>query len=113
MSFLSEGKDEYLDKLNPRDLLDLIWFPFYIIAFLFIQTNISKHNPTMADKLDALLFGVIHIFSARSLSILYSMRWLASLFSRKPLVFATPTRLRVLGGIISLIALVLLFKGQR
>jgi uncharacterized membrane protein YidH (DUF202 family) len=110
MGWLSEDKEDYISKWQPKDFMGLLWLLLAFIVAGYVIFQIAPKNEILAAKLIILILGLTLILCSKAMAILSNLNWIASPFSKRPLSYLTPQRSKILGAILVVFSLcVLLF----
>lgn len=110
MGFLTDDKNDYLEKLKASDFKDLLWLPLAFIIELYIEFKIAPTDEHLAGSLHFIVVGAIFILCSKGVSILSNLRWIMSPFGRKPFSIMTQSRSRLLGSISIVIGILIFLR---
>ena len=112
MSLYENQVKKYEDsnfKIKPGKFLEILYLPIFAILFFIFEFKIKANfiNEEIADKIEfaciAFLIGLIHFFASNVLSYLYNLQRIITPFLFPPI--ATPKRLKIIGGSITIISI--------
>jgi len=105
-------------QINKRVWLELFWFPVIGAVWLLLHLNIENivGNKAHLEQIEFLvgwiMFGLVHVLASNILSFLYNLQRRIMPFSFLKPPLATPKRLKILGGIIMAVSVILMIVAM-